>query len=415
MQSQETLRAPGGEETSDVGTARSYEFYRVALEEASYPCAFVDMDRIDANISSIRSRANGVPVRVASKSVRCLAVLEYVLQQDGFEGIMCYSGQEAEYLAKAGFDDLLLAYPIWGEADIDGVAGAIEAGATVQVMVDSPAHVKRLATGASDRDVTIPLCLDIDLSTEHVGIHFGVRRSGIQTPETALEVCQAARDAENVTLKGVMGYESQLAGIPDRSPGNNRVMNGAIRLLKRRSRPIVKERRVEIVRAIERAGFELDLVNGGGTGCVEFTRTDPSVTEITVGSGLYAPALFDYYDAFQHFPAAGYAIEVTRTPASDIYTCRGGGYVSSGPPSADSEPKPWYPEGMSLRDEEGAGEVQTPVLYDGPIHLSLGDPVFFRHAKAGELAEQFEELQVIRNGDVVETVSTYRGDGRCFL
>jgi D-serine deaminase-like pyridoxal phosphate-dependent protein len=176
----------------------------------------------------------------------------------------------------------------------------------------------------------------------------------------------------------------------------------------------VRKRRTSIVSALERAGHDLELVNGGGTGCVEFTVRDPSVTEVTVGSGLYAPALFDYYRDFQHLPAAGFAIEVTRSPDPGVYTCRGGGYVSSGPPDEVSLPKPWFPD-VEFRDEEAAGEVQTPVLYDGPRDIDLGDPIFFRHSKAGELAEQFEQMHLIAGGEVVETVPTYRGDGRCFL
>jgi D-serine deaminase-like pyridoxal phosphate-dependent protein len=397
-----------------VGTERSYDYYRVALAEQDFPCAFVDLDRIDANIAAIRERAQGTPVRIASKSVRCRAVLDHALAQAGFEGLMCYSGKEARYLAAHGFDDLLVAYPVWQASEIEAAAEAIESGADVLLMVDSVQHVERLAAFGQRLDTTIPVCLDLDLSTEHFGIHFGVRRSGIQDPEAALTVCDAAADAEGVELDGLMGYEAQLAGIPDDSPANNALMNAAIRLLKRRSRPQVRKRRTRVVRAIERAGHGLGLVNGGGTGCVEFAVGDPSVTEVTVGSGLYAPALFDYYRRFQHLPAAGFAIEVTRNPAPGIYTCRGGGYIASGPPQVDRQPKPWLLD-VEFRDEEGAGEVQTPVLYEGSRDLDLGDPVFFRHAKAGELTEQFEQVHLIRGGEVVETVPTYRGDGRAFL
>jgi len=411
----EAVRGGTGE-SSGAGreTARSYEYYRRALGGQDFPCAFVDLDRIATNASEIESRAEGTRVRVASKSVRSREVLDHILDQsDTFEGIMCYSGREASYLAEYGFDDLLVAYPVYQESEIAGIRDALEAGATVQTMVDSPGHVERLSTLGEEFDTTFPLCLDMDLSTNHFGIHFGVRRSGIRDTEAALELCETIAEAPSVELAGAMGYEAQLAGIPDRSPANNPIENAVIRALKRRSRTLVRRRRVDIVEAIEGAGYDLELVNGGGTGTVEFTVEDPTVTEVTVGSGFYAPVLFDYYDRFRHEPAAGFAIEVARNPDPGIYTCRGGGYVASGPPAEDREPEPWFPAEMDLRDEEGAGEVQTPVLYDGD--LSLGDPVFFRHAKAGELCEQFQSLHLIEGGEVVETVPTYRGDGRCFL
>ena len=418
MQSTLTQGADGDErpipDASDT-LARSYEYYRVALEDEPLPRAFVDLDRIEANARAIRERAGELPVRVASKSVRCRAVLERVLEMDGFEGLMCFSGLEAAHLAESGFEDLLIAYPIWGADEVRGACEAVEAGADVWVMVDSRTHVERLSAVADERGTELALCLDLDCSTEHFGTHFGVRRSGIQDPGEALAVCEAAAEAPSVSMRGLMGYEAQLAGIPDYSPANNALVNAGIRLLKRRSRPIVRDRRTSVVRAIERAGYELDLVNGGGTGCLEFTASDPSVTEATSGSGLYAPALFDHYKQFQHFPAAGFAIEVVREPAPDIYTCRGGGYIASGPPDANSEPVPWFPEDAELRDEEGAGEVQTPVLYDGPRELEFGDPVFFRHGKAGELAEQFERFSLIEGGEVVDTAPTYRGEGRSFI
>jgi D-serine deaminase-like pyridoxal phosphate-dependent protein len=398
----------------DRASGRSYEYYRRALADQDFPCAFVDLDRISTNADIIASRAEGTLIRVASKSVRSRPVLERILdEKDSFEGIMCYSGREAAYLAEYGFDDLLVAYPAYQESEIAGIRDALDAGATVQAMVDSPAHVRRLSDLGEEFGVTFPLCIDLDLSTNHFGIHFGVRRSGIRDAETAVELCDTIADAPAVEVAGLMGYEAQLAGIPDRSPANNRIENAVIRALKRRSRKLVRRRRVDVVEAIEAAGYDLDLVNGGGTGTIEYTAADPSVTEVTVGSGFYAPVLFDYYDRFQHEPAAGFAIEVAREPDPGVYTCRGGGYIASGPPAKDRAPEPWFPAEMTLRDEEGAGEVQTPVLYDGD--LSLGDPVFFRHAKAGELCEQFESLHLIQGGEVVETVPTYRGDGRCFL
>lgn len=409
----------GREETDSstevpAGRTHGYEYYRAALADEELPCAFVDLDRIAANADAIEARASGTQVRIASKSVRSRPVLERILEEsDTFEGIMCYSGREAAYLAAFGFEDLLVAYPVYQESDIVGIRDALEAGATVTTMVDSVEHVRRLSKLGEEFDTTFPLCLDIDLSTKHFGLHFGVRRSGIRDADAALDLCDRITELPAVTVAGMMGYEAQLAGIPDRAPSNNRLKNAAIRALKRRSRKLVRRRRADVVEAVEAAGYDLDLVNGGGTATVEFTIQDPTVTEVTVGSGFYSPALFDHYDRFEHDPAAGFALEVTRNSDPGIYTCRGGGYLASGPPDEDREPAPWFPTGMELRGEEGAGEVQTPVLYDGD--LGMGEPVFFRHAKAGELCEQFESLHLLRDGTVVETVPTYRGDGRCFL
>jgi D-serine deaminase-like pyridoxal phosphate-dependent protein len=389
-----------------------YGAYRAAFEGRELPTAFVDRAALAANIALTADRADGLPVRVASKSVRCRAALERILSEDGFEGVMCYTGREAVDLADAGFDDLLVAYPVVDDAELRTVAERIADGADITLMVDSPEHVERIANAAQKAGADVPVCLDLDCSTEHFGVYFGVRRSPIRTVEDARTVAETVTEAPGVHLTGLMGYEAQIAGLPDRNPANGAIENAAMRLLKERSKPVVRERRQSIAASLD-GEYGLDFVNGGGTGSVEFTREDPHVTEVTVGSGFFAPRQFDWYDHLDYEPAAGYAVEVTRKPTDGIYTCRGGGYVASGPVGPDKAPVPWLPEGAELLDNEGAGEVQTPVRYDGD--LALGDPVVMRHGKAGELCRFFEELAVVDGEEVVDTWSTYRGDGRCYI
>jgi D-serine deaminase-like pyridoxal phosphate-dependent protein len=394
---------------------RGYTHYRDLFADRELPLAFVDRDAVDRNIESVRARAGGTPVRIASKSIRCRAVMEYVLDHEGFRGIMCYHGREAANLAEHGFDDLLVAYPVWQASELRAVCDAIADGATVTLMVDSPDHVAQAARVADEAGVEVLLCLDVDMSTEHLGQYFGVRRSGVRTPEDARPVAQAVEDHDGVRLTSVMGYEAQIAGLPDRSPGNNTAVNAVIRKLKERSKDEIADRRGEVVRALEGWGHDLRFVNGGGTGSVEYTVRDPAVTEVTVGSGFYVPRQFDHYDHFDPEPAAGFAIEVARRPSADVYTCRGGGYVASGPPGSDKIPAVHLPTDASLTDTEAAGEVQTPVVYDGELELELGDPVVLRHGKAGELCRNFTDLAIVSDGEVVETAPTYRGDGRCFM
>jgi D-serine deaminase-like pyridoxal phosphate-dependent protein len=391
-----------------------YGYYRSALDGHELPLAFLDLDALDENIEAVRERADGTPVRVASKSVRCRWVLDRVLDRPGFAGVLCYSGYEAAFLAAHGFSDLLVAYPVVHPDELDAVCEAVAEGTEIALVVDSTEHVARAASAAARAGVELPLCIDLDVSTTHLGVHFGIRRSPIRTPETAVALADAIEGSGGTRLAGVMGYEAQIAGLPDESPAEDPATNAAVRLLKRRSKPRIRERRGAVVAALEEQGHDLVFVNGGGTGSVEFTVADPAVTEVTAGSGLYAPRLFDFYDGFQHRPAAAYAVEVTRRPAPDVYTCRGGGYVASGPAGVDKAPHPTLPAGVSLLDLEGAGEVQTPVEYAGN-ELAVGDPVLLRHAKAGELCRSFRELHLIEDGVVAEAVPTYRGDGNCFL
>jgi len=390
-----------------------YQTYREMFRGKPMPFAYVDLDLLDINIKDILQRAQGTKIRIASKSLRCTAILKRIMAASPtFQGVMCYSALEAAHLIQQGLDDLLVAYPCWHEEHVSCACEQIRAGKTVTLMVDSVEHVQHLGRLAAKYGVTLPLCLDIDLSMDFPGLHFGVWRSSVRGVVDALKVYDAIATNPHLRLDGVMGYEAQIAGLGDKGSA---VRNRIIRLLKSRSICQVATRRREIVEALKARGAALRFVNGGGTGSIESTIQEDVVTEVAVGSGFYAPGLFDHYQAFHHKPAAGFAIEIVRHPKHDIYTCLGGGYIASGSTDANKQPVPYLPEGAQLTDLEGAGEVQTPIVYRGPETLALGDPIFLRHSKAGELCERFNTLNLISQGQIVDEVPTYRGEGKNFL
>lgn len=394
-----------------------YTYYREALAGTRFPVAFVDLDRFDANAAGLVARAGSKQLRVASKSVRCRALLQRVLAGNpAYNGLMTYHARETAWLARQGFSDLLLAYPPYNRQDLDELAKAVrETSARIRIMTDLPAHLDRLNEVGQRKGVVFQVCVDLDLSIDFPGIHFGVRRSSQTTPVGVRKFAEYAAGLSNVTLDALMGYEAQIAGLGDAVPGQW-MKNRIIRLLKQRSIPKIAARRAAAVQALtEVNGNPPALVNAGGTGSLESSRQETAVTEITVGSGLYSSGLFDHYANFRHQPAAGFAVEITRQPAPDILTALGGGYTASGPPGPDKAVRLWLPEGLRFTPNEWAGEVQTPVRVAEKHRLKLGDPLFLRHAKAGELCERFNTLLLIHNGAVVDEVPTYRGEGQCFL
>lgn len=381
------------------------------------PFAYIDLDALNFNIRQVLAYSGDKTIRVGSKSVRCRRILRHILDSDPrFQGLLCFTAAEAVWLAQQGFDDLLVAYPTIEPQHVTAVLQQIAAGSHITLMVDSLDHVRRLDELAQAQAVDLPVCLDLDMATRHLGgrLLFGVQRSDLRTGTAVLAVAEAIRASARLHLDGVMGYEAQIAGVTDDDPGGA-VMNRIKRRLKRQSIPEVAERRTAVLQALESAGFHLRFVNAGGSGSLQSSAAESRVTEVTAGSAFYCPALFSRYADYHYAPAAGFAIEVVRQPAAGVYTCLGGGYVASGQPGADRLPEPYLPAGARLSKFEGAGEVQTPILYDGPEKLGLGAPVFMRHAKAGELCERFNELILVADGRIVDTVPTYRGDGRCFL
>jgi D-serine deaminase-like pyridoxal phosphate-dependent protein len=388
-----------------------YARLRAAIADRPRPLALVDLDRFDANAAALERRADGMPIRVASKSVRCVALLRRVLARPGWHGVLAFSAAEAAHLCAHGFDDVLVAYPCVERAQLLPLVRHACDGAGPILMVDDAVHVRLAAEVAREHGVTFELAIDLDVALDLPGLYFGVRRSPIRDVDAARRLGELILREEGVSLVAAMGYEAQIAGLPDATGAASDL---AIRALKRASFVDVARRRGAIVHALREQGHPIRIVNGGGTGSLEVTRNDTSVSELAAGSGLFGPTSFDAFASFRPEPAAAFALGVTRIPKPGLATCFGGGYVASGPAGDAKLPRPWLPEGLALLPHEGAGEVQTPLRVPRDVSLHVGDPVFFRHAKAGELCERFATLLLISDDRVVDEVPTYRGEGACF-
>jgi D-serine deaminase-like pyridoxal phosphate-dependent protein len=389
------------------------------------PFAVVDLDALRVNAADMLRRAGGRPIRLASKSIRCRALLERTLASDaGFCGTLAYTLPEALWLAGHGLRDLLVAYPT---ADRDALRRLAARGddAGITLMVDAVEQLDLVdaaladgaagaAGGAASRR-PIRVCVEADAGWWPLGgrVRLGVKRSPLHTPAQVGAFARVVAARPGFELVGLMAYEAQIAGVGDRPPGNP-LMGAALRAMQRASARELAARRAAIVAAVREVA-PLEFVNGGGTGSLELTGGEPAVTELAAGSGLYAPTLFDAYSRFSPRPAAWFALPVVRRPGPGVVTALGGGYVASGPAERSRLPRPALPAGLRLDGREGAGEVQTPLLGPAADALAIGDRAWFRHAKAGELCERFTELQVIEGDRVVETVPTYRGEGQCFL
>jgi len=392
----------------------TYANYRERLQGIEFPYAVLDLELLRQNIAINTARANGKLIRIASKSIRSVEVMRMVLESDAsYQGVMTYHGREVLELAKLGFDDLLMGYPVVDAKLLDALAGLVKGGHTICLMVDSEEHLQLVEAAGQKAGVQIPVCLDLDLSDNYPGLRFGVWRSSITTNNILEERLDLIDRLNFIKLDGLMGYEAQVAGVGDRMPGE-RIKNVLVRGLQGRSLKNIARRRAAAGALIQERGHQLRFVNGGGTGSLETTAEEPSVTEVTVGSGFYNPHLFDYYRNFELQPALFYGVPIVRQPAPGVYTCHGGGFIASGGIHASKAPVVHLPASGKLDVLEGAGEVQTPVRFsDLQEPLALGDPIYLRHAKAGELCERFEELHCMDGGEL-RRVKTYRGAGFCF-
>jgi D-serine deaminase-like pyridoxal phosphate-dependent protein len=398
--------------------SQSHERYERAFAEVEAPFAFVDLDAMWANAEAMLGRAGDKPIRVASKSIRCRALLEAILGRDrGFSGLMTFTLPETLWLAEQGFEDLLLAYPTVDAEALGELAlrsAANPAGAPI-VMVDCPEHLDAIESVLGAQAAPVRVCIDLDASWWWLGgrVKVGPKRSPIHGVEQAVALAREIERRPQIELDALMAYEGQIAGVGDRPPGR-RLRGAAIRFMQRRSATELAERRAAVVAALSEF-VQLDVVNGGGTGSLELTGAEDAVTEVSAGSGFYAPTLFDHYSRFSLTPAAGFALPIVRKPSPRVATALGGGYLASGGGDPARLPSPRLPPGLALDPEEGAGEVQTPLLGEAAAGLRVGDRAYLRHAKAGELCERFDALHLVQGEHVVDVVPTYRGEGKAFL
>ena len=399
------------------GPQRLLERLNAATAQLEPPFAVVDLAALRANAAAMSGRAAGKPIRLASKSVRCRGVTELVLGLAGFRGILAYTLPEALWLARCGTSqDIVVAYPSTDLTALADLAGDPAAAAAITVMVDCTEHLDLIEKAAAGLPDPQPVRVSIDIDAGYVGLggllRAGARRSPVRTPAQAQALARAIAQRPAMRLAGLMAYEGQIAGVGDNPPGRP-LYALAVRYMQRRSGAELAARRAAIVSAVSQVS-PLEFVNGGGTGSVDKTAAEAAVTEIGAGSGLYHPRLFDSYRGFAGQPAAFFALALTRRPGAGVVTAHGGGYPASGAPGTSRLPAPHLPAGLRLDREEGAGEVQTPLLGPAADGLRIGDRAWFRHAKAGELCERFNELYLVEGDSLAGTALTYRGEGKAF-
>ncbi|MDQ2676763.1 MAG: alanine racemase [Actinomycetota bacterium] len=395
--------------------------YDAIFEAISPPFAFVDLAAMRANAEALSGQAAPLPVRIASKSVRSTAVLDRIMGlDDRFRGILSFTLPEALHLARRGHEDIFVGYPTADRAALSELAvlAAERPDTHPALIVDEPAHLDLIESAAGRGSVPIRVAIDIDPGwwpARGRVARIGPKRSPIRTAERARRFAAEITERPGTKLVGAMAYEGHIAGVGDNLPGKP-LRSAAIRTMQSRSLEELKERLPGVIAAVrDAAGSELEWVNAGGTGSLARSKDLGIATELTSGSGFYAPTLFDTYRSLDLTPAAFFCLPVVRRPHPGVATALGGGYIASGAPGKDRLPQPYMPPGLTLDPDEAAGEVQTPLIGAAAKKLRVGDRVYMRHAKAGELCERFDSLYLIEGDAIVDEVPTYRGEGLAFL
>jgi len=384
-----------------------------AFQEIERPFAWIDFDALDKNIATVRNDCGEKNIRIATKSIRSVEILRYLYDNlPNAVGYMTFTAAETLFLLQQHFDDVLLGYPVMEEESVRKLLHFVKEGKTVTFMVDKEEHVTFLARLGQELGVRVQVCIDINVSNDFKLLYFGTKRSSLYSLETLTPFLKFIEQQPDIEVVGAMGYEAQIAGVGNRPV--NAIKGRIIDVMQQQAKKQVTQFRRLAIAHIKAYFPKVRFINGGGSGSMAYTAQQREVTEITVGSAFYAPALFDQFTHLYLEKAAGFALRVTRKPDKNIVVCHGGGYTASGAIGADRLPVFYEPTFFSYLSLEGAGEVQSPIKVKHK-NINVGDTLYFRHAKAGELCERFQKLHTIRGDKYVGSYNTYRGDGQCFL
>lgn len=351
-------------------------------------------------------------IRVATKSIRVREIIQAIEALPGYRGALAFTLPEALWLAE-WIPDVVVAYPSVDRSAYERLGRDDKLASRITVMIDDGAQLDLIDSAippAKRNEIRVCLELDAAWDVPLLG-HTGAWRSPLHSVDQVRTLAETVVERKGFELVGLMGYEGQIAGTVD-EPEGKPIYGALVRWMQSRSANEIAERRAKAVASV-RELTALEFVNGGGTGSIESTGAEEAVTEVAAGSGLFGPHLFDHYSKFSPAPAASFALSVVRKPRPEMATILGGGWVASGPPGIDRLPKPVWPVGLKMVPREMAGEVQTPLT--GASTLKIGDRVWFRHTKSGELAEHLNEIAIVEGERVVQMMPTYRGEGKAWL
>ena len=250
------------------------------LESLDTPSMIVDLDLMEANIKKLMDKLlpTGISIRPHLKTTKS-AVLAKKLAAAGAKGGCVAKLSEAEVITEAGFTDLLITCEIIGAPKVKRLVELFRRHRGIRIVVDSQAGATAIDDALAAAGIADPITTLIDVD---VGLH----RTGVAPGGPALALAQHVGALKHLKLIGVQGYEGHLQHIH----GTEARRQGCLESMK------LLTGTAEELRA---AGFDMQVVTGGGTGTAEFCAAVAGVTEVQPGSFIFMDT--DYRNALGSF------------------------------------------------------------------------------------------------------------------
>lgn len=238
----------------------------LTISELDTPVLLLDLERLEHNVRTMAThfRQAGVQWRPHAKAFKTPAIA-HLLKRAGAIGVTVAKVSEAEVMAAAGIDDILIAHLIVGRSKALRLA-ALQRQASVKVTVDHPDHLPTLSEAARETGVSLGVLVDVDL---------GMGRTGVGSAEAAVVLARRVAETPGLRFEGLMGYEGHTLFIPDPEEKRQAIGQAIGRL-------------IEAKRAVEASGLPCKIISAGGSGSYQITAGLPGLTEIQAGGGVFA-------------------------------------------------------------------------------------------------------------------------------
>ena len=269
------------------------EYIGMPRDEIDTPVLLVDLDALEYNIAKLAEhfRQAGKNLRPHTKSHKTPAIAQLQLAA-GAQGITCAKVGEAEAMADAGIQDILIANEVIGRRKIERLM-ALATRCDIMVAVDHPQNLADLDAAAAAHKVRPRVLVEVNIGHNRCGV----------APAAVVELARAASQAEHLRFCGIMGYEGHIVDLEDKTARES----GAHECI---------QRLVDARTAIESAGLECEICSASGTGDYYISTTFDGITEVQAGSYALMDAAYGKLDlGFKN--ALSVLTTVTSRPAPE--------------------------------------------------------------------------------------------------
>jgi D-serine deaminase-like pyridoxal phosphate-dependent protein len=253
-----------------ISSGQQVNYLHQPISVLDTPALLLDLDGIDANLKTMFDAGEryGVHVRVHFKSLKSTGLARYIADR-GANGFLCAKLSEAEILADAGFNDVMIANQIVGNIKLTRLA-ELASRISLRVCVDNADNVHQLAHSVSAKGARLGVLIEVDV---------GMRRCGVQSSQQTLELAKQIISYPSLKFVGLQGYDGHLQLITDISERRAKCLEGLAKL-------------IEMKKLLQDSGIPISVVTGGGTGTWEFVASYPGITEIQPGSFVLMDSIY---------------------------------------------------------------------------------------------------------------------------